>query len=88
MIDVGAVHHGVDGERQPSRDDFGGERVLALVCALVAGDVIGRCRLAVLDRDLHVIETGIGELAEALVGDADRRGDQVGVEARVVRGLA
>ena len=65
--------------------DFGGERALARERALVAGDVVGACGLAVLDRDLHVIETGFGELAQRLRGDADRRGDEIGVKAGLVR---
>ena len=55
--------------------------LLARIGALVAGDVIGGAGLVVLDGNLHVVEPGIGELAERLRGDADRRGDEIGVEA-------
>ena len=72
----------------PSRATSRGERFLALVGALVAGDVVGGAGLAVLDGNLHVVEAGIGELRERLLGDADRRRDQVGVKPRVMRSLA
>src|SRR6202044_507028 len=39
---------------------------------------------AVLDRNLHVIEAGIGELVQRIRGNADRRGDQIGVKAGVM----
>ena len=61
VIDVGAVHHGVDGERDFEMHDFGGERALPGEGAFVAGDVVGGSALAILDRDLHVIETGFGD---------------------------
>ncbi len=59
VIDIGAVHHGVDGERQLAPHHVGGERTLARECALIAGDMIGGLLDAVLDGDLHVIEAGV-----------------------------
>ncbi len=88
MIDVGAMHHGIDGERNAVPRHLGGQRFLALVRALVARDVVGRARLVVLNRDLHVVEPGIGQLREGLLGDADGRCDEVGVEPGVMRGPA
>ena len=63
VINVGAVHHSVDGERDFEMNDFGGERALAGEGAVVTGDAVGGRTLAVLDRYLHVIEAGFGELA-------------------------
>ena len=42
----------------------GGERALAGEGAVVTGDAVGGRTLAVLDRYLHVIEAGFGELPE------------------------
>ena len=53
--------------------------------ALVSGNAIGRFRLGVLDRDLHVIESGHPELPHALRRDPDPGGDEVGVKPRIVR---
>ena len=55
------MHHHVDGERQAELHDFGRERALARRGAVIAGDMVGGFLLAVLDRDLHVIEAGVGE---------------------------
>ena len=87
MIDVGSMHHGIDGERNFQPHHFGGERGLARVRALIARDAVGGGWLTVLDRDLHMIETGVGELAERFRRDADCRSDEIGIEPRVLRGL-
>src|SRR5262249_25523185 len=42
-------------------------------------------RLAVLDRDLHMVESRIGKLAEPLIRDADTGGDEIGVKTGVAR---
>ena len=84
--DIGAMHHHVDGERQAELHDLGGERTLARRGAFVAGDVVGGGFLAVLDRDLHVVEPAVGEHAQGLRRQADRRGDEIAVEAGVARG--
>ncbi len=55
-LDVGAVHHQIDGERQAEPHRFGGERMLALERAAIARDVIGRHGVGVLDRDLDMVE--------------------------------
>ena len=62
-LDVGAMHDEIDGERQAEPHDFGGERVLALEGAAIAGDVVGGHRVAILDRDLHVVEAGLPQIA-------------------------
>ena len=71
-VDVGTVHHRVHRERQLLPHDlrrqcpFPGQR------AVIAGNVVGGCRVAVLDGDLHMIEPGLGQRAEGLVRDSDR----------------
>ena len=57
-IDIGAVHHDVDGERNLQRVDIGGKRPLPYECALVPRDAIALSLVAVLNRNLHVIESG------------------------------
>ena len=84
-IDVGAMHHRVDRQRNLQAHDLGGKRALAREGAFIAGDAIGAGRLAVLDRDLHVIEAGVGQLAQRVGGDTDRRSNEVGVKAGSVR---
>ena len=41
--------------------------------AVVAGDMIGVFFLAVLDRNLHVVEAGVGEFLQRRAGDSDGR---------------
>ena len=84
------MHHEIDGQRQAEPHRFGGERMLALERAAIAGDTVGRHRVGVLDRDLDVIEAGLPQVAHGARGDADARGDEIGVEpglARVRRDL-
>jgi len=57
--DVGAVHHGVHGKQQLMPNHLGRQRPLPGKRAVIAGDVVGGCRVAVLDRDLDVIEPGL-----------------------------
>ena len=64
-VDVGAVHDRIDGQRKLQPHHFGRERLLAGEGAFIAGNVVGGGALAVLDRDLHMVEAGIGELARA-----------------------
>ena len=70
----------------PSRTAFGRERVLALKRAAIAGDMVGGRRFGVLDRNLHVVEAGLRTVAQGRRGDADAGGDEIGVEAGLVRG--
>src|SRR5262245_37663210 len=79
-VDVGAVHHGVHGERQLVPNDLGRECPLPGKRAVIAGDVVGGCSIAVLDGYLHVVEPGLGERAKGLVPDPDRGGDEIGIE--------
>jgi hypothetical protein len=77
VINVGAVHHSVDGERDFEMHDFGGERALAGEGVFVTGDAVGGRTLAVLDRYLHVIEAGFGELPQTVQGDADEMSSRI-----------
>ena len=79
-VDVGAVHHRVHGERQLVPNDLGRECALPGKRPVVAGDAVGGRSVGVLDGDLHMVEPGLGERAEGLVRDADRGGDEIGVE--------
>jgi hypothetical protein len=63
------MHDCIDGERQPEADHFGGEAALARIAPAVSGDVVGGGRLAVLDRDLHVVEAGFGQDGEGARGE-------------------
>ena len=83
--DVGAVHHEIDGERQTEPHRLGGERCFALKRTAIAGDVVGRHGVGVLDRDLDVVEARLPEIAQRARGDADARGDQIGVKPGLAR---
>ena len=54
--DVGAMDHGIDGERQPKPDHGLCERKLARVRPAIAGDAVRAVRLDVLQRELDMIE--------------------------------
>ena len=84
-VDVGAVHHSVHGERQLVPHDLGRECALPSKRPVVAGDVVGGRRAAVLDGDLHMVEPGLRERAEGPLRDADRGGDEIGVETSGMR---
>ena len=84
-LDVGAMHHQIDGERQAEPHRFRRQRVLALERAAIARDAVGRHGVGVLDRDLDVIEAGLPQIAHGARGDADAGGDQIGVEPGLAR---
>jgi hypothetical protein len=79
-VDVGTVHYRVHGERQLVPHDRRGQGALPGKGAGIAGDVIGRLSVAVLDRDLHMVEPGFYQGAERLVCDPDRGGDEISVK--------
>ena len=54
--DIGAVHDRIDRERQAEPYRFGCQRKLALERTAIAGNVIRRYGVGVLDRDLEVVE--------------------------------
>ena len=62
-VDVGAMHYGVHGEQQLAPSDFGRKRPLAGKRTVIPGDVIGGWILAVLYRDLHMVEPGLRQRA-------------------------
>ena len=55
------MHHRVDRERQAGGPDHARHGELLGVAAAVAADALGVGGLAVLDRDLDVVEAGVGE---------------------------
>ena len=79
--DIGAMNDGVDGQRQARLRDPCGDRLFALEGARIAGDAVGGGGLRILDRELHMIEAGVGQRLHPLLRQADARGDQIGVKA-------
>ena len=84
-LDVGAMHHEIDGQRQAEPHRLGGERVLALERAAIAGDVVGRRRVASWIETCTWSRPASQQIAHGARGDADARGDQVGVEPGLAR---
>jgi len=79
-LDVGPVHHRVDREQEVVAHGRGRQRPFFAKCAPVPGDAVGGRSVAVLDRDLHMVEASFGQCAEGLLRDAHRRGDEIGVK--------
>ena len=71
-LDVGPVHHGVDSEQKVVAHDRGRQRPFSGKCARVAGDAVGGRSVAVLDRDLHMVETALRQCAEGLLRNSHR----------------
>ena len=71
-VDIGAVHNRIHGERQLMPHDLGCERALLRERAVIAGDMVGGGRFAVLNGDLHVVEPRFSERAEGALADSDR----------------
>src|SRR5690242_19290068 len=84
--DIGPMQDDIDRERKASLDGRAGERDLAGVGALVSRDMIGRGGLRVLNRELHMIQTGFTQRNEARGGDADSGRNEVCVEAALACG--
>ncbi len=80
-IDVRTMHDRIHRERELASHDFGSECPFLGKRALVTGDAIGGLSAAVLNRNLHMVEPGLSQCAEGLVGDPDRGGDEIGVKA-------
>ena len=80
LVQILPVHHRVDGERQIEfsrpmrRFNFFGVRILH------AGDAIRHCGLVALEANLNMAQAGIGQCAQLVLRQQDRRGDQVGIE--------
>ena len=83
VMQVLAVHHHVQGERQacPAHELGGGD--LLLVAAGVAADAVAAAGLAVLEGDLHVVQPCVGQGRDPRLVEQHRRGDQVGIEPAV-----
>jgi hypothetical protein len=56
------------------------ERAFPCKGAGIAGDVVGGLSIAVLDRDLHVVESGLDQRAQRLFRDANRRRNKIGIK--------
>ena len=79
------MHDKIDGQHQPEPHRFGRERVLALERTLVAGDMIRRNGIRILDRELDMIKSSLPQVAHRSSGDADTRCDEVGIETGPAR---
>ena len=75
------MHDRIHGEEELVPHDLDRECSLPGKCAGIAGDVVGGLSVAVLDRYLYMVEPGLSQCAEPLLGDPDRGGDQIGVKA-------
>jgi hypothetical protein len=80
-VDVGAMYDRIHREEELAPDDLGRECAFPDKCARIAGDVVGGLSVAVLNRNLHMVEPSLSQCAEPLLGDPDRGGDQIGVKA-------
>ena len=61
LPDVAAVDDRVDGEREAEPRHLGGEPHLGLVRAAQPRDLVGGGDVDALQRELHVVEPGIGK---------------------------
>ena len=78
-IDIGAMHDCIDGQRQFHLDRISCKCELAGEGAVIARDVVGRGRDAVLDRYLNVIEPCSHEFAQPLGVHAHPGRDEIGI---------
>ena len=58
-VDVGTVHHRVHGERKLMPHDLGCECPFPRKRPIIAGDVVGGPSVAVLDRNLDMVEPSL-----------------------------
>ncbi len=80
VVDIGAVDHRIDGEREPKFHDRSREHQLAGMRAGIVGDVVRDGCIYVLQRELNMIQSQFPQPREARTIEADRRGDKVGVQ--------
>ena len=80
VIEVLAMHDGVDGERQAALGDELRRLELLLEGLSVVGDAVAAFAGRVLHRDLHVLDARLDERIRLLRREADRRGDEIDVE--------
>ena len=83
---IGAMHNHIDGQQQTETDDFFGDRALSCGSVFVAGDVIGRGLITVLDGNLHVIETCVSKHGKILRSQSNCRCYEIAVETGFARG--
>ncbi len=79
-VEVPAMHHRVDGQRQVELAHPAGDLRLAGESAAVAADLVGRGGVRPLHRKLHVVQPGPGQRRQAIAREPDARGDQVRVD--------
>ena len=80
MVDVLAMHDQIRGEGQLVLAD--GARQFDLVgVRLCASDPVGGVFVRILEADLDVIEPGVHQRLQPRFGEADARGDEVGIES-------
>ena len=60
-VEVLAMHHHVQRQRQAGRADGGGEARLPRMRAREAGDAIAVVRLVILEAELDMLQPGLGE---------------------------
>ena len=80
------MHHGIYGERQIELHDLGRKRALSGEGAVIARDMVGGRSDAVLNGNLHVIETGRCERGKTLRREADGGRDEIAIESGLVGG--
>ena len=83
-IDVGAVQHDVDRERE-AQFAHEGRRRRFCGTPLIAGDAIGGGRVRVLEGDLDVLEPGVAQLLRTGARQPDARGDERRVQPQAAR---
>ena len=72
MVEVLAVHHGIDGERQAALADPAGELQLARLGAAVIADALRRFGLGILEAELDMVQPRLDQGGEPLAIAARR----------------
>ena len=70
-VDIGTVDHGVDDQWQSEPDHFASNRALSRIGAVIACYSVGGGCIAVLDRDLDVVEARLRQRRERLRSEPD-----------------
>ena len=78
--DIGAMDHGIDGQRQAIVGDGFGDDLFLRVGAFIIADPVGGFSFGVLDRELNVIEPGVGKRLHFLRRQSDAGCDEIGIE--------
>ncbi len=83
LVHVLLVADGIDGQRNTGGMGPFGHRDLAVIAALVATHPIGKLRRGALNGKLKMVEARFGKLGNALFGEPDAGGDEIGIEPRL-----